>query len=133
MGPWGVRALAPVECSENLFRRLRGWRHMGTHMTDAAADPGQRRGQTVWSTRWGGGVIAMAWDWAEAMPWVIVLSDPMQILTNVEVDLSSEREVGYAAECIAVINDVVHRLPWQSAVIRHLGGRGVSRGLAIAA
>lgn len=120
MGAWSIAAWPRVECPVADFRRIR-FRHWSTQVTDLSR-PGGRSGSSIWVAA-SGYPVALAWDWTEVHPWVIVLSDPMRVLTNAElVDEERSRNGGRTigpSEAVE-LNEVIHRLPWQTVAVRQV-------------
>lgn len=124
MSAWTIKAWPSVLSPEAAFLGA-SFRHWSTDVLDPSAKPGSRCGQTVWVTK-EAPTVGIAWDWAEVMPWIVVLADPMNILTNVRLERSARQPLG-ADALIVIVNDVVSRLPWQKLVRRRLSDTNVQR------
>ncbi|MBK6616394.1 hypothetical protein [Ottowia sp.] len=91
------------------------FRHMETLSFQREDAPGLLGGQTSWSYRQGGVVVAIGWDWAEIQRGVIALADPMAIVCNA-------RFIGHSGEVlnermkVLALNAIVYQLPWQEQV-----------------
>lgn len=126
MDAWTIKAW-PTVLSPQAELFCASFKHMSTKVQDPHAKPGKRAGQTLWVSR-SGPRVAIAWDWAEVEPLVVVVSDPMAILTNACLKAGTRDPVEDDGETVVAVNSVVHRLPWQRIVRRHLselrgGGR----------
>lgn len=117
MAAWTIKAWPPVLSQQAALFAAR-YRHIGTEVQDPSAEPGKRAGQTIWASRTEPSV-AIAWDWAEVCPFVVVLSDPMAILTNAQIERAPHRPLD-ESDAVVAVNTVVHRLPWQREVRRRL-------------
>lgn len=117
MSSWLIKAWPTVLWTYSAFCRA-GFRHWNTQVLDPQRKPGTRTGQTVWVSV-ATPPVAVAWDWIEVRPWVVVMDDPMSILSNVELEDAHKDRLGSAASTLA-LNRVVHRLPWQRTVAASL-------------
>jgi hypothetical protein len=72
---------------------------------------------------WGGfsddGDAGLAWDWVEIAQGVIAMSDPMSLITNLQL-VTADGEVLPAMTAALHFNQFVRRLPWQQEVQRLL-------------
>jgi hypothetical protein len=85
-----------------------------------AIDKGRRDGelsygQVVWGGSAQGQPVGLAWDWCEIRSDVILMADPMTVITNLcltdeEGEPLSEREM------ILLLNNTIHELEWQGAL-----------------
>lgn len=128
MDAWTIKAW-PTVLSPQADLFCASFRHLGTKVLDPHAKPGYRAGQTLWVSR-SGPRVAIAWDWSEVEPLVVVVSDPMAILTNACLKDGICDPIEDDAETVVAVNSVVHRLPWQRVVRRHLSELGGGRGEA---
>lgn len=117
MSAWTIKAWPAVLSPEAAFSDA-CFRHWSTDVLDPSAKPGKRCGQTVWVSK-SSPAIGLAWDWAEVLPWIVVLADPMNILTNARLERARNEPLD-AGALIVSVNDVVNRLAWQKTVRRHL-------------
>ncbi len=131
MSAWAIRSWPSVLLPYAEFCRS-GFRHWNTQVIDPRAPPGTRRGQVTWiSARQPD--IGLAWDWVEVLPGIVALEDPMQIVSNVELQDAKDRRLEDDARRLA-LNRVVHRLPWQRTVRdKLLGPAGRQRRELLAA
>jgi hypothetical protein len=60
--------------------------------------------------------IGIAWDWAEVRRRVVVIADPMQIITNLVLLDDSGNALTYQSSLLQVHN-VIHQLEWQFRVL----------------
>lgn len=126
---WMVSSWAPV-VPMGASHEPAGWRHASTtiDIPDAAAGV-LLQGGTVWTTRGIGGVIAAGWEWIEWQPGIVVLKDPVGIVSNLCLgtqDAESDRLR------LLALSQLVHDLPWQAAVLEQLGRRRKGSGRAAA-
>lgn len=127
MGALNTKAWPAVLSPQQDFVRA-SFRHWGTLIKNPGSLPGGRSGRTTWVSG-KAPTLVLAWDWTEALPWIVVLSNPMKISSNVEL----QRAPGQALDrdaCVVVLNDVVNRLPWQRAVRRQLRESAQPFGMA---
>ena len=93
---------------------VRKLRHLSTLVNDDG--PWElRHGQMLWGIEFHGVMLAVAWDWREVMPDVVVIGDPMSILTNVSF-LDEEGAPVNDAVRLVYLNTAVYQLPWQRGV-----------------
>lgn len=116
--PWTVRAWPALLWQATQAKELRLF-HLGTRLLSGPDEHSYGSGQTVWGASSVEGDAGLAWDWVQLMPGVVVLADPMSLVTNVRL-LGSEGEVLTAWEAARHLNDIVHALPWQTEVQRAL-------------
>ena len=116
--PWIVRAWPPIlwqaSCAEALH-----FSHAQTRVwtTGDAFSPGV--GQTLWVGPMPNGDAGMAWDWVLLPHGVVAMADPMLVISNLRF-LGTQGEVLTAAQAALQLNALVHGLPWQDEVCRHL-------------
>lgn len=91
---------------------LARFRHLGTTARQDDSETGLRHGQAFWAIDAAGAVVGVAWDWAEVLPGVAAMSDPMTILSNVVLvdDLGHELD---SHKRLLRLNNLVFSLPWQ--------------------
>jgi len=94
---------------------------------------GRRHGQVLWGVMpgltpggpgAGGACFGLAWDWREVRDQVVVMADPMTVLSNLE--FVGERGVRlHAAERLLCLHEAIHQVPWQDHVcqVAQAGGR----------
>ena len=113
---WQVSSWSPVEAGlkewQSAVRRLR---HLGTSVQSDEQSEGLRYGQIVWGGEKSGAMFGMAWDWREIAENVIVMSDPMAVITNVTL-LSDDGVEVSASRKVIVMNTAIYSLPWQDVV-----------------
>ena len=98
------------------------WAHLATRCESANPVDGLRMGATIWVMRQEIVRAAIAWEWAEMRPGVLVLADPNSLVSNITfvgapsplkaLDVESQKRL--------MLNMIVHGLPWQSAVLVEL-------------
>lgn len=60
-------------------------------------------------------MVGIAWDWREVLRDVVVMADPMSILSNVKF-VDEEGEEFDDADRLLQLNTAVYNIPWQNAV-----------------
>lgn len=83
--------------------------------TDNAS--GRRVGTVLWGGIDSNRRFGMAWDWAEVMPGVVAMSDPMRIVSNIML-VDSEGNCLPPNARLLHLNSAIASLCWQPAVIR---------------
>ncbi|WP_284620494.1 hypothetical protein [Aquabacterium humicola] len=114
-----TKAWPAVLSPQHEFQRA-AFRHWGTLIKNPQKLPGCRSGRTVWVSSKSPSMV-LSWEWSEALPWIVVMANPMKVSTNVEL-LHAHGEAMDRDACVVVLNDVVNRLPWQRWVRRQLRG-----------
>ena len=84
---------------------------MGSRALPRGDDPQLWQGQTTWAWEEDGKLCAVGWDWIEMQPDVLVLADPMSVVSNVEFLLDAGARPGSSK--VLVLNRIIHLLPWQ--------------------
>ena len=95
-------------------RTVRKLRPLGTSVQSDGASA-LRHGQMLWGIELDGSMLGIAWDWREVMPNVVVIGDPMSILTNVSFIDEEGTPVNDAVRLL-YLNSAVYQLPWQRGV-----------------
>ncbi len=85
------------------------------HGCPMAGEP-ETSGQALWVGYIEEQPFGISWDWAETQPEVIVLADPMTIVTNLILTNHDGIPLG-PSDTILHLNCVVHALEWQSHVL----------------
>lgn len=73
-------------------------------------------GQAVWGKVEGEAPVGIAWDWTEIAPDVVVLADPMVVVSNLEL-LDEGGQPMSRASCLLALNAAIHGLNWQTAIL----------------
>ena len=105
------RVPSPIRQWSRTVRRLRP---LGTSVNEDGPG-GLRHGQLLWGIEADGAMLGIAWDWREVMPDVVVIGDPMSILTNVSFVDEEGAPVNDAVRLL-YLNTAVYQLPWQRGV-----------------
>ncbi len=116
---WMVLSLRPVSWQPpDDESQWPTWTHVTTRIQDSALSvSGPVRGDTIWTAALEDGQLALAWEWVEWRPGVIVLSDPMAISSNI----LTEDDAPHGPRVRAItLNRVAHSLPWQQQVLEAL-------------
>jgi len=107
----------PTECPEEIALRMRP---IGTHAYPRDDEPGLWAGQTTWAWDEKGVRHAVGWDWVEMQRDVLVLSDPMALVSNIAFPSHEKSELGERRR-VLLLNSIVYLLPWQEQVRMGLG------------
>jgi hypothetical protein len=122
---WRVISWAPVHSTVQRWNRIvKEFRPLGSSVFEDEAD-GLRYGQVLWGVEESDISIGMAWDWREAFPGVVAMSDPMTIVTNVLLVDAAERAIG-DSQRIVHLNTGIYQLPWQAHICQ-VGREGVRK------
>ncbi|MEP6503070.1 MAG: hypothetical protein ABJD97_07065, partial [Betaproteobacteria bacterium] len=116
--PWALYSWPPVFWQANLRRRPH-FVHLSTRVTNAGRQRMPCSGTTVWGGFSDDGDAGLAWDWVEIAQGVIAMSDPMSLVTNLQL-VTADGDVLPAMAAALHFNQFVRRLPWQQEVQRLL-------------
>lgn len=94
------------------------WRHVSTVVLSRDADNQLANGECIWALDEGEEPIGVAWEWTEWRPGVIILKDPMCIVSNLAHDAEPAEQGGYLLSRDIVLNTIARALPWQEEVVR---------------
>jgi hypothetical protein len=89
--------------------------HLGTHVATRLNADWPRTGQTVWGGRCGEAAAGNSRARIQGCDGNLANADPMMMITNLRL-LGTEGEVLTAHDIAPHLNDIVHRLPWQTEV-----------------
>ena len=116
--PWAVTSMPMVwlnDCDpEGAARSFRP-----VSFTAHRASPGSdmvRYGQVLWASRLQRSEVAVAWDWVELPRKIIAMADPMQVVSNIQLQHDDGRWMN-ERQRILWLNDLVHALPWQAELV----------------
>lgn len=116
---WQIIAWDQVTTTVDEFdRAVTKLRHLATSVHGDDADSGLKHGQVLWGAEADGKMIGLAWDWAEVREDVIAMTDPMRVLSNLQLvagDGSRLRE----SERLLHLNCAIHELRWQRHLARN--------------
>lgn len=119
VSPWEIATWPTVELPSKVWRAsLRRMRHIGTRVQTIDDRTGVRSGQMVYELIAQGKRVGLAWDWNEIRPSVPVISDPMNILSNVVL---CHESATHSSDFIrlAALNEAVYSSGWQQMISRH--------------
>jgi len=96
-------------------RMVADLRPLGEAIDEGRGDGVLAHGQVVWGGPHDGQPVGLAWEWWEIRRDVILMADPMTVITNLcltdeEGEPLSEREM------ILLLNNTIHALEWQGAL-----------------
>jgi hypothetical protein len=92
--------------------------HLGTRVLSFGDDE-LPCGQTLWGDSSAPQSAGVAWDWVEVQAGVVAMSDPLGLVTNLQL-LDDHGEALTYVEVAVQLHQLVHALPWQSEVQRAL-------------
>jgi hypothetical protein len=109
---WSVitwpKVLASVkELEEAVFRM----QHLSTSVHADPHDDERLCGQVLWGGDVGGTPVGIAWDWTMLSSEVVIMADPMKLLTNLV--LIDDGELLDDMSSILRLNTAIHQLRWQ--------------------
>lgn len=87
---------------------------LGVSITSSGDAP-MHSGQVVCGYQGPRGRVGMAWDWLEVMPNVVVMADPMCIVSNLDLVDDDGQEVP-AANRLLLLNELAFSVDWRSCV-----------------
>lgn len=115
---WMVLAWPKVEWRiEEDLTGMAKFSHISTTLRRGGAPGDMPRGETVWAAAQDNGkTIYMTWEWVEARPGLVALSDPNTIVTNSEMlDMAGQPLDEW--KVIQATNVVAHMVPWQELAL----------------
>lgn len=74
-------------------------------------------GRVVWASTIESTTAGVAWDWSELQPGVLVITNPLAVQSNIEIE-SDEGQLFPHMACVRAFNALVHTLPWQTVLTR---------------
>lgn len=92
---------------------------MGTQITQPGDQVNRVSGQTVWAGCCDDAEAGVAWDWVQLSHGIVAMADPLSVITNLRL-VGPEGDLLPTIEAARHLNQIVHALPWQSAVERAL-------------
>jgi hypothetical protein len=95
--------------------------HLNTSITVIGRGQMPTLGQTLWTTQSNGQEAGLAWDWVQLARGVVTLANPLSVVSNLRL-VGGKGQVLTTLEAMRVLNEIVHRLPWQPEVARTLRG-----------
>jgi hypothetical protein len=102
------------------------WPRFQHQSTRVVQDGDTRSGDTFWVAQINGQDVGLAWHWLELFPGVVVHADPNGVYTNLRLVGADGKTVVDELQSIVAINTLIHQLPWQAAVMRHMPRRARS-------
>jgi len=113
---WQVITWRPV-CArvDEWDQMIRKFRHLGTSVRVEPSEDTLMCGQMLWGVMSGDKQLGMAWDWKEVRPNVVVMTDPMSILSNIGFTLDDGISVS-EGDRLLQLNNAIHDLPWQKRI-----------------
>jgi hypothetical protein len=90
-----------------------GMKPMGSRAIPRSDEPALWQGQTTWAWQENEHLCAVGWDWIEMLPGVLVMADPMSVLSNVEFVTQAGIAPDTTMGKLLVLNMLINRLPWQ--------------------
>ena len=108
---WPRVAMSPTACAQEVARFM----PLGL-VGHPATEHEHGHGQVVWGIVRDGTRMAIAWDWTEAAPGIVVLADPMVVLTNLQLVDNEGFPLSYEDRILA-LSAAINGWDWQSAVV----------------
>lgn len=116
---WHIVTWGPVFVREHAFDAMvKRMRPLGVTI-DTVQNEKHRRGTVLWGVNDDRIHAGIAWDWLELTPGVIVMADPMKILSNLRVMADDEDGCELDGRLLR-FNRALHRMHWQPALRRAL-------------
>lgn len=110
---WAVLNWQPIKTTPKNLGGITPKMRMWGASTQRVTGDCRRQGQVLWGTDTPDGPLGMAWDWIEFREDVIVMLDPMTVLSNA-VLVDEEGETIDPSYRVVHLNTVVHELNWQA-------------------
>ena len=116
-----IRRWHPVLANVNSFRqssaRLTHWE---TAVAARAPIGATARGHVLWGTAIDEVQVGLAWQWVCLGGRVVVVADPMAVVTNLAlVDDESGHPLSATAAAVC-LNDIIWELPWRECVLAQI-------------
>ncbi len=116
LASWPKVAWAPADDDEALGT----WEHVRSTLVGRDSD-GLLRGESTWVSRVDGAAVGAGWEWVEWRRGVVVLADPMAIVSNLDAPCT-----GHAARALLLVR-LAHNIGWEWQALSALArGRPVA-------
>ena len=106
---WHIVTWPEVALTEPAWKALGGFDLLG--WSSHQDEEGRMRGNTLWASDEASGRIGLAWDWCETDRNVLVMCDPMSVLSNVVISGAEDRRNDFKRTIH--LNNAIYQLPWQ--------------------
>lgn len=106
---WHIVGWPVIELSVEQWKELSTF-HLVGHLVRYDED-GRRSGNTLWTAEINGQQVGLAWEWCEVLPNVIVMTDPMSVMSNVALTAVDCKPSEF--ERVLHLNNAVYQLNWQ--------------------
>ncbi len=93
-----------------------GLRHVGTTISDHPSGGVRGCGQVLWTTAVNNAEVGIAWSWSCLHGDVVVMTDPMAVVTNLALVADHSGEPLSVTQVMCCLNSVIYSLPWQDGV-----------------
>ena len=110
---WQIVTWNPVVVAVTQWKSLKGFRCLGS--SSRVDDNGRSLGSLLWASDDLPGRVGLAWDWCEASSNVFVMSDPMTVLSNVDLFDSDDVRTNEFKRVLH-LNNAIYRLSWQKHI-----------------
>ena len=109
---WHIVGWPVVELSVEHWKELSKFQLVGQSARHDQS--GRRLGNTLWAAEIFGQQVGLAWEWCEVLPNVIVMTDPMSIMSNVTLTAMDGRPNEF--ERVLHLNNAVYQINWQKGL-----------------
>jgi hypothetical protein len=106
-------------------RAVPAFRHLHTVPSPDSDDDVLQHGHVIWGTLNGPMPMALCWEWAEVRLGVVVIFNPMNVLSNVRL-LSEDGQPFSHGQTVLAFNSFVHEVNWQRGLCDELRFRRVA-------
>lgn len=119
--PWVILSWPAVEGVAGILHGQE-FVHIGTRLIEPQAEGEHRRGSTLWVSKSPDRQVGLAWDWVEIEPQVLALSDPLGVITNLEIVDAAGQPLKRAHKAANLVWRL-GRLGWQEVVLQAIDRR----------
>lgn len=112
--PWQISTWTPICISPSVVDEAAARYRLLAVEADADPAGGLLRGHVVYGAAADSGCAAVAWEWAEMKPRVIAMSDPMTIISNIQLQ-QDQGDVDDDARLL-FLHGLIGRVDWQAEV-----------------
>jgi hypothetical protein len=111
-----VKSWAPVPAKLCEWREsIAGLEHIHTAFLPPRDRSLRRRGTTLWATEFDDSRVGLVWEWAELQGQIVVMVNPMAVITNLTLLDELGRPLNLCARACS-LNSAIYGLPWQERI-----------------
>ena len=111
-----VKSWAPVPADLHQWRESSArLQHLRTAFLPLRDSLLRRRGTTLWATEFEDSKVGLVWEWAELAERVVVMVNPMAVVTNLTLLDECGRPLDLTARACN-LNAAIYSLPWQDEI-----------------